>query len=136
MADHIVKFAPAKIQQIREAGRRALSPAEFEVLEELLSQLAAYGINPYINSALGTLMAKFGWELEVPESPEWAEALIACDVAFLGSELKEMCRVNGLSDYGHKKELCKHLYNAKVPEVVAVMAPYLEKQSENLQSYP
>ncbi|MDD5510475.1 MAG: hypothetical protein PHI12_06685 [Dehalococcoidales bacterium] len=129
MTDHIVTFAPAKIAQIREAGRKALSPNEFAQLNELLSQLAIYGLTPYINANLGRLMAKFGWELEISESPEWAEALIACDVAFLGSELKSLCRENGMSDYGHKKELCRRLYNAKVPEVVDIMGPIIEKGS-------
>jgi hypothetical protein len=81
--------APNQIAQIREAGRKALSPGEFVQLNELLAQLAIYGLTPYINANLGRLIAKFGWELEVSESPEWAEALIACDVAFLGTELKK-----------------------------------------------
>ena len=125
--DKIVAIAPAKITQIREAGRKALSPVEFEQLNELLSQLAIYGLTPYINNTLGRIMAKFGWELEVEESPEWAEALIACDVAFLGTKLKAMCRENGMSDYGHKKELCRRLYNAKVEEVVEIMKPIIER---------
>lgn len=131
--DSIVPIAAAKISQIREAGRKALSPGEFEQLNELLSQLATYGLTPYVNAQLGRLMAKFGWELEVSESPEWAEALIACDVAFLGTELKGMCRDYGMSDYGHKKELCRRLYNAKAPEVVEIMEPILGKVNEEVK---
>jgi hypothetical protein len=32
-----------------------------------------------------------------------------------------------MSDYGHKKILCRRLYDAKVPEVVEVMGPIIER---------
>lgn len=122
----IVPIASAKIVQIREAGRKQLSPEDFNRLEALLFALGRQGLTPYINVELGKLLAKFEWELEISESPEWAEALQACDGAFLGYELKEMCRDNGLSPSGHKKELCRKLYHHRVPEVVEVMEPYLK----------
>lgn len=123
--EKVVPVAPGKIEQIREAGRRQLSPEEYEKLESLLGQLQLYGVTPYLNVELGKLLGKIEWELEISESPEWAEALIACDVAFLGTELKEMCDEVGISSYGHKKELCRRLYYAKQPAVVEIMEPFL-----------
>lgn len=96
----------------------------------LLEQVEVYGVTPYINVELGKLVGKIEWELEISESPEWAEALIACDAAFLGAELKEMCDEIGISSYGHKKQLCARLFRMKVPEVVAIMEPYLEGKSK------
>lgn len=128
--EKVVPVAPGKIQQIREAGKRQLSPEEYETLEYLLGQLQVSGVTPYLNVELGKLLGKIEWELEISESPEWAEALIACDVAFLGTELKEMCDEMGISSYGHKKELCRRLYNRKQPAVVEVMEPYLKGQKE------
>ena len=126
--EKVVPIARGKIEQIREAGRAQLSPDEYERLETLLGQLEVYGLTPYINTELGKLIGKIEWELEISESPEWAEALIACDAAFLGAELKEMCIENGLSPHGHKKLLCGKLYRRKVPEVVAVMEPFMKGQ--------
>ena len=123
------KMTPAKVQQIKEAGRSQLSPEEFEILESLLLDLEIYGFTQWINVQLGTLMAKIQWELEIGPSPEWEEALIACDRAFLGRELKDMCINAGRSPDGHKKELCARLYQAEVPEVVAVMNPYLKEET-------
>ena len=123
------KMTPAKVQQIKEAGRSQLSPEEFEILESLLLDLEIYGFTQWINVQLGTLMAKIQWELEIGPSPEWEEALIACDRAFLGRELKDMCINAGRSPDGHKKELCARLYQAEVPEVVAVMEPYLKDET-------
>ena len=120
---------PDKVQQIKEAGRRQLSPEEFEELESLLLDLEIYGFTPWINAQLGKLMAKITWELDIGESPEWTEALQACDYAFLGSELKAMCYEVGASPVGHKKRLCARLYKRKVPEVVAAMEPYLKEMS-------
>ena len=122
-------MTPAKIQQILEAGEKQLSPEEFEELSSLLLDLEIYGFTPWINTMLGTLMSKIQWELEVEESPEWAEALQACDYAFLGKELKDMCYEIGASPVGHKKQLCARLYKRKVPEVVAVMEPHLKKMT-------
>ncbi len=131
---------PDKVQQIKEAGRRQLSPEEFEELESLLLDLEIYGFTPWINAQLGKLMAKITWELEIGPSPEWAEALQACDYAFLGSELKAMCYEVGASPIGHKKQLCARLYKSKVPEVVAAMEPYLkamtpERIKEEIERY-
>jgi len=123
------QVAPAKIEQILEAGRKQLSPEEFEELSSLLLDLEIYGFTPWINTQLGTLMAKITWELEIEESPEWTEALQACDYAFLGRELKDMCYEAGVSPVGHKKRLCARLYKRKEPEVVAVMEPYLKKMT-------
>jgi len=133
-------IAPTKMQQILEAGRRQLSPEEFEELAALLTDLGIYGLTPWINVELGKLMAKIKWELEIGPSPEWAEALQACDYAFLGSELKTMCYEAGASPVGHKKQLCARLYKRKVPEVVAVMEPYLkgmtpERIKEEIERY-
>ena len=132
--------APAKVQQIREAGQRQLSPEEFEELESLLLDLEIYGFTQWINAQLGKLMAKITWELEIGESPEWTEALQACDYAFLGSELKAMCYEVGASPVGHKKRLCARLYKRKVPEVLAVMEPHLktmtpERIKEEIERY-
>ena len=123
------RIAPAKVQQIKEAGRRQLSPEEFEEMESLLLDLEIYGFTQWINTQLGKLMAKITWELEIGESQEWTEALQACDYAFLGSELKAMCYEVGASPVGHKKQLCARLYKRKVLEVVAVMEPYLKEMS-------
>ena len=120
---------PAKVQQIMEAGRSQLSPEEFEELDSLLLDLEIYGFTPWINVKLGTLMSKIQWELEIGPSPEWEEALIACDRAFLGRDLKDMCDEAGVSPIGHKKLLCAKLYRAEVPEVVAVMEPYLKEET-------
>ena len=125
MTDRIVPIAPSKIAQIREAGRQQLSAGDYEALESLLLQLQIYGMTPLINVELGKLISKIQWGLEISESPQWAEALIACDAAFLGAELKEMCDEMGISSYGHKKELCRRLYNRKQPAVVEIMEPYL-----------
>ena len=121
--------APAKIQQILEAGKKQLSPEEFEELEALLLDLEIYGLTPWINVKLGTLMSRITWQLDVGESPEWTKALQACDYAFLGRELKDMCYEVGASPVGHKKQLCARLYKRKVPEVLAVMEPYLKEMS-------
>jgi hypothetical protein len=123
------RMTPAKVQQIKDAGRRQLSSEEFEELESLLLDLEIYGFTPWINTQLGTLMSKLKWELEIGPSPEWEEALIACDRAFLGRELKDMCLDAGLSPDGHKKVLCARLYQAEIPEVVAVMEPYLKEET-------
>jgi len=121
----IVKLAPAKIGLLRAAAEEQLSPEEYTEFVGLLNDLKLYGLTPLINAQLGRLVAKIRWELEVEESPEWIEALQACDRAFLGRELKEMCYDYGLS-ISHKKQMCRRLYNAKCPEVVEVMQPYLE----------
>lgn len=123
------KVTPDKVQQILEAGRSQLSPEEFEELESLLLDLEIYGFTPWINTQLGRLMARIEWELEIEPSPEWSKALQACDYAFLGTELRDMCRDAFLSPVGHKKQLCAKLYQAGVPEVVEVMEPYLKEEA-------
>jgi hypothetical protein len=125
------RIALTKMQQIIEAGKKQLSPEEFEEMEALLTDLEIYGMTPWINAQLGKLMAKIEWELEIGPSPEWEEALIACDRALLGRELRDMCLDAGLSADGHKKLLCAKLYRAGVPEVVEIMEPYL-KETERL----
>lgn len=92
----IVKLAPAKIGLLRAAAEEQLSPEDYKEFVSLLNDLKLYGLTPRINVQLGRLMAKIRWELEVEESPEWIEALQACDRAFLGRELKEMCYAYGL----------------------------------------
>jgi len=132
-----IKITPSKMQQILAAGREQLSPEEFEELTDLLFDFGIYGLTPWINARLGTLMSKIQWELEIAPSPEWEEALIACDRAFLGRELKDMCLDSGLSPDGHKKQLCARLYLAEVPEVVDVMEPHLkEKAPEEVMQLP
>lgn len=128
------KVAPAKIQQIMEAGRRQLIPEEYEELEALLTDLEIYGFTPWINAQLGKLMSKLTWELEIAPSPEWEEALIACDRAFLGKELRDMCEDAGVSPIGHKKQLCAKLYQREVPEVVEIMEPYLKEKTTERQA--
>ena len=72
----------AKIQAILEAGEKQLSVDDFKELTELLFDLEAYGLTPWINRKLAELVVKIQWELpeELPE--EWSEALQACDYAF------------------------------------------------------
>jgi len=125
-----IKITPTKIQQLLAAGKKQLSPAEFEELQSMVYQLEVYGLTPWINAQLGKLMAKMTFELEIAPSPKWEKALVACDAAFLGNELKQMCFDNYLSTMGHKKILCERLYNANVPAVVKVMEPYLNSLSE------
>ena len=125
-----ITLTPSKLQQILEAGRRQLSDEEFEELSNLLAELEIHGFTPWINVKLGTLLSKIEWELELEPSPKWEEALIACDIAFLGRELRDMCIDNGLSPEGHKKQLCAKLYRANVPAVVAVMEPYLKEKEK------
>ena len=127
-----IQITPTKIQQIMEAGRRQLSPEEFEELESLLLDLEIYGMTQWINVRLGTLMSKIEWELEIEPSLEWGEALKACDFAFLGEELKNMCRDAGISPIGHKKLLCARLYRHKIPSVVAVMEPLLTEENKQV----
>jgi len=134
MAIGSFRMTPAKVQQIMEAGRSQLSPEEFEELESLLLDLEIYGFTPWINTQLGTLMSKIQWELEVGESPEWEEGLIACDRAFWGRDLKDMCDEAGVSPIGHKKLLCAKLYRAEIPEVVAVMEPYLKEKAKTSEA--
>ena len=124
-----VEITPTKIQQIMEAAKEQLPSDEFEELPSLLIDLEIYGMTPWINARLGTLISKIQWELEIEPSPEWAEALQACDYAFLGRELKDMCDEAGVSPVGHKKRLCARLYKRKVPEVVAVMEPHLKEMT-------
>lgn len=119
------EIAPSKIEQIKRAGERQLSPKEYEELVSLLYDLQIYGLTPWINVRLGTLMSKIEFVLEIEPSPEWSEALQACDETFLGTELKAICFENAISPVGHKKILCRKLYEANVPEVVEVMEPYL-----------
>ena len=102
------RLSNMKMEQILDAGQKQLNPEEFKELLELISDLKTYGLTPWINSQLGKLMAKLDWQLAIEESPEWHEALKACDYAFLGSELKAMCHEVGASPVGHKKELCAH----------------------------
>lgn len=109
---------------IISAAKGQLSPAEFEELITLLYELEVFGLTAWINVKLGTLMSKIDWQLEIEPSPEWDEALQACDYAYLGEDLKRMCREYGLSPVGHKKELCERLYEAGRPEVVEIMDPY------------
>lgn len=120
---------PSKIEAILKAGEEQLSPEEFEELEALIFDLQLFGLTPWINVRLGTLMSKIEWELEIEPSPEWEEALIACDKAFLGRELRDMAYDVGASPIGHKKQLCARLYRRKVPEVMAVMEPYLKEMT-------
>lgn len=132
----IVPIAASKIELMRVAAEKQLSTEEYTEFLDLLTQLEISGLTPWLNTQLGRLMAKIRWELEIEESPEWAEALQACDRAFLGSELKFMCYDYNVPPHGHKKELCRKLYNAKVPEVVRVVEPYFEKINEKASISP
>lgn len=137
------RVAPSKIQQILSAGKQQLNEEEYNKLVSLILDLQSYGLTPWINAELGKLMSGLQWELEIGESPEWQQALIACDREFLGRDLKDMCLDAGVSPDGHKKELCARLYQAAVPEVVEIMEPILEKEetveqppAENVYSVP
>lgn len=130
-----ITLTATKMQQILEAGRRQLSPEEYGELEALLFDLEIYGITQWINVRLGTLMSKIEWELEIEPSMEWGEALKACDFAFLGEELKDMCRNAGISPRGHKKLLCARLYRHKIPEVVVIMEPHLTEEEKQIIKY-
>ena len=123
-------IAPAKMQQILAAGKKQLSEEDYENLVSLIVDLQVYGLTPWINAELGKLMSGLQWELEIGESPEWEEALVACDRAFLGRELKDMCWDAGVSPDGHKKQLCARLYEAEVPEVVEIMQPIIDREKE------
>lgn len=129
-------IAPDKLQQLLVAGREQLSDEEYERLKSLLVDLQLYGLSAYLNAEIGKIMSGIQWELEIGESPEWEEALIACDRAFLGRELKDMCLDANVSPDGHKKELCARLYGADVPEVVEIMDPFLEEVEPLPQTEP
>ena len=129
-------IAPDKLQQLLTAGREQLSEEDYARLKSLLIDLQLYGLSAYLNSEIGKIMSGISWELAISESPEWEEALIACDAAFLGRELKDMCLEAGLSPQGHKKELCARLYEADVPEVVEIMEPFLEEAEHLPQTEP
>jgi hypothetical protein len=129
MGDPImVTFAPAKVTQILTAARKQLSDADYRELAALISSLQYGGLTPEVNARLGRLMSQIDWELEIGESLEWAQALIECDRAFLGAELKEMCLDMGMEARGHKKEICRRLYHRGHPRVVAVMEPFLNHE--------
>lgn len=121
----IVPIAPSKLELMRVAAEKQLSPEEYTEFLDLLRQLAISGLTPWLNTQLGRLMATVRWELEIEESPEWIAALIACDEAFLGNELKLMCYDYGLS-ISHKKQMCRKLYQANHPQVIRIMEPYLK----------
>jgi len=124
------------MQQLLVAGKEQLSEEEYSRLKSLLIDLQLYGLSAYLNSEIGKIMSGIQWELAISESPEWEEALIACDAAFLGRELKDMCLYAGLSPQGHKKELCARLYEADIPEVMAIMEPFLEEVEHLPQTEP
>lgn len=126
----IVAKAPPKIEQARAVIAKNL-PQMLDRFDSLVEQLMTYGITPYINAELGKILAQAGGflELEVSESPEWSQALIECDKAFLGNELKEMLGIYGWSPKGGKKEMCRWLYKLGQPDVVQVMEPFLSNQN-------
>jgi len=123
-------IAPDKLAQILAAGKEQLSAEDYAKLKSLLMDLQSYGLSAYLNSEIGKLMSVIEWELDIGDSPEWQEALIACDRQYLGRELKEMCVEAGLSPVGHKKILAARLYEASITEVMEIMDPYLEKAEE------
>ena len=129
-------IAPDKMQQLLSAGKEQLNEEDYARLRLLLVDLQLYGLSAYLNAEIGKIMSGISWELAISESPEWEEALIACDAAFLGRELKDMCNDAGLSPQGHKKELCARLYEADVPEVLEIMEPFLEKAEILPQTEP
>ena len=123
-------IAPTKLQQILAAGKKQLSEEDYGNLVSLIVDLQVYGLTPWINAELGKIMTTLEWELEIGESPEWEEALVACDRAFLGRELRDMSWDAGVSPHGHKKELCAKLYEAEVGEVVEIMQPIIDREKE------
>jgi len=129
-------IAPEKMQQLLSAGREQLNEEDYARLKALLIDLQLYGLSAYLNAEIGKIMSGISWELAISASPEWEEALIACDAAFLGRELKDMCLDAGLSPQGHKKELCARLYEADVPEVLEIMEPFLEEVEHLPQTEP
>jgi len=127
---------PSKIALVLAAGKEQLSEEEYEKLQSLIVDFQIYGLSAYINTELGKIMSNVKWEMVEFESPEWGEALIACDRAFLGRELKDMCLDAGVSPDGHKKELCARLYQADVPAIVEIVEPYLENVENLPQTIP
>jgi len=127
---------PAKMNQLLAAAKGQVSEEDYEKLQSLLADLQMFGLSAYLNAEIGKIMSGIQWELEIEESPEFGEALTACDEAFLGEVLKDMCRDMGLSPRGHKKVLCARLYEADVPEIVEIIAPYLEKVENLPQAIP
>jgi len=127
---------PAKMNQLLTAAKDQVSEEDYERLQSLLTDLRIFGLSAYLNVEIGKIMSGIQWELEIAESPEFGEALTACDEAFLGEVLKGMCRDAGLSPRGHKKVLCARLYEAEIPEIVEIIEPYLEKVENLPQAIP
>jgi len=129
-------LAADKLQQILAAGQEQLSDDEFSELLQLVEDFYRYGLTNWINCRLGELISQLDWELEVEESPEWSEALQACDGAFLLYELKNFCREMGLGTGGHKKILCRRLYMADYDPVVDIMQPIIDKAQKEVSRVP
>ncbi len=135
MSDHVVPFAKQKIAQILEAGKAQLSEPEYRRLVELVTELQVHGITAYTNAELGKILSHLNWQLEISESPEWEEALIECDKAFLGEELKGFYRDMGYTPPRiGKKLMCQELYRMNVEPVVKVMEPFIKGEKSEVEN--
>jgi len=79
---------------------------------------AEWKLTPEVARALARVAEEAEWPPPEPLPPEYDLPLIACDLAFLSSELKDLCEYYGLSKSGHKKILCAKLLSAGVEEVI------------------
>lgn len=79
---------------------------------------AKWELTPEVSRELARIAEEAEWPLPEPLPPEYTLPLIACDLAFLGNELKDLCDEYGLSKRGHKKILCAKLISAGVEEVL------------------
>jgi hypothetical protein len=102
---------------------------------------AEWKLTPEVARELARIAEEAEWPPPEPLPPEYDLPLVACDLAFLGDELKELCELYGLSKSGHKKILCAKLISIgatevleaieeKVPEAEALMAKEEEETWE------
>jgi hypothetical protein len=79
---------------------------------------AEWKLTPEVARELARIAEEAEWPPPEPLPPEYDLPLVACDLAFLGDELKDLCEEYGLSKSGHKKILCAKLLSAGVEEVI------------------
>ncbi len=99
---------------------------------------AKWKLTPEVSRELARVAEEAEWPLPAPLPPEYALPLVACDLAFLGNELKDLCEEYGLSKSGHKKILCSRLLGANIAEVVEAterMIPEAEALMEKEETW-
>jgi len=79
---------------------------------------AEWKLTPEVARALARVAEEAEWPPPEPLPPEYDLPLVACDLAFLSNELKDLCEEYGLSKSGHKKILCSRLLGANIQEVI------------------